>query len=98
MEIKHSNRQKFYVVFEGIRTRVYSNWVDCAPRVLGVRGSLYKSFPTEDQAVEAFKKYMISKGQEYDSGWSDDVDSYSESSNGEISSRYPKMKKCRNVE
>lgn len=52
--------QRFYVVFEGLHTGVFSSWEKCAPSVIGYSGSVYKSFKTEDEAVEAYRKYIIS--------------------------------------
>lgn len=43
---------KFYAVARGVRPGVYCSWGDCAPMVIGVKGAVYKSFPTREKAEE----------------------------------------------
>ncbi|KAL8548471.1 hypothetical protein ACS0TY_007682 [Phlomoides rotata] len=58
MLIKASKSQKYYVVFKGIRVGIYGSWYECAPHVLGFKGSVYRSFRTEDEAVAAYTSYF----------------------------------------
>ncbi|KAH6828267.1 hypothetical protein C2S53_014205 [Perilla frutescens var. hirtella] len=66
MELKGRKlkEKKFYVVFQGIRTGIFSSWEKCAPYVLDCRGSLYKSFPTEEEAKKAYDMYSQSNNYE----------------------------------
>lgn len=47
---------KYYVVWKGVNPGVFDNWEDCKKQVEGVDGAKYKSFPTREEAVEAFEK------------------------------------------
>ena len=47
-------KKKFYTVWRGNETGVFESWKHCLKAVDGYAGALYKSFPTEDQAWEAF--------------------------------------------
>ncbi|XP_021673147.2 uncharacterized protein LOC110659496 [Hevea brasiliensis] len=51
-----SNRrkEKFYVVFHGLQPGIYTSWQECAPHVIGVSRSLYKSYDTMEEALHAF--------------------------------------------
>ena len=46
--------KKWYVVWHGVEPGVYTSWPDCQRQVKGFEGALYKSFPTEAEALEAF--------------------------------------------
>ena len=48
-----SKQQKFYVVWQGKQTGVFSSWADCEAQVKGVEGAKYKSFPTRAEAEAA---------------------------------------------
>lgn len=47
--------RKFYVVWSGRSTGVFSTWEECRSVVEGFQGAKYKAYPTEIQAVEAFR-------------------------------------------
>jgi len=47
-------KPKFYVVWEGYQTGIFTTWADCQAQIKGYRGARYKSFPTRIQAEEAF--------------------------------------------
>lgn len=47
--------KKYYVVWEGLNPGVYDNWEDCKQQIAGVKGAKYKSFPSREAAVEAFR-------------------------------------------
>lgn len=53
-----SKRRKnsHYVVWRGKVPGVYPSWKECEEQVSGVDGALYKGFPDEDAAWEAFSK------------------------------------------
>ena len=43
---------KFYAVQRGLWLGVYTTWEECSKLVLGVKGSVYKSFRTRKKAEE----------------------------------------------
>ena len=47
-------KQKYYVVWQGRNTGVYSDWTSCETQVKGFEGARYKSFATLKEAEEAF--------------------------------------------
>lgn len=44
--------KKYYGVKAGRVTGVYTTWADCQKQVIGFKGALFKSFPTEAEAKE----------------------------------------------
>ena len=48
--------KKFYVVWKGRTPGVYDNWDACKAEIDGFAGALYKGFPDEATANEAFEK------------------------------------------
>lgn len=49
-------KKKFYVVWKGVKPGIYDSWNECKAQVSGFEDALYKSFPTMDEARNAFKK------------------------------------------
>ena len=47
-------KKKYYVVWDGRETGVYSSWESCKEQVSGYPGAVYKSFDSEELAHEAF--------------------------------------------
>lgn len=47
-------KQKFYVVWQGSETGIFTSWEECQPKVIGQVGAKYKSFKTMEEANEAF--------------------------------------------
>ncbi len=47
-------KQKYYVVWVGKQTGVFSDWKECERQVKGVDSAKYKSFDTEEEARQAF--------------------------------------------
>ena len=47
--------KKYYVVWEGREPGVYDNWEDAADQVTEFPGAKYKSFPSMEEAVAAFR-------------------------------------------
>lgn len=57
-------KKKFYVVWKGEETGVYSSWEKCKKQIDGYNGAEYKSFGSLLEAENAFqKKYSDYKGQ-----------------------------------
>jgi len=50
-----SKKQKFYVVWEGRKTGVFTTWADCSAQVNGYPEAKYKSFPNRAFAEKAFQ-------------------------------------------
>ncbi|PKP39761.1 MAG: ribonuclease H [Bacteroidetes bacterium HGW-Bacteroidetes-15] len=48
-------KNKFYVVWEGVKPGVYSSWSECQLNIKGYPNAKYKSFTTSQAAQEAFK-------------------------------------------
>jgi len=48
-------KQKFYVVWEGRKPGIYTNWAECKKQVDGVAQAKYKSFDSKAEADAAFK-------------------------------------------
>jgi ribonuclease HI len=49
-------KKKFYVVWKGREIGVFDNWDKCKELVSKFDGALFKSFETEHEATDAFKK------------------------------------------
>lgn len=47
-------KQKYYVVWKGLTPGVYDNWAECKRQVDGQDGARYKSFESEEAALEAY--------------------------------------------
>ena len=59
-----SQKPKFYVVWKGRKTGIFSSWADCAAQVQGFAGARYKSFASHLAAEQAFHgKYTAQAGQ-----------------------------------
>lgn len=52
MDVK---KRKYYVVWEGWHTGVFDNWEDAEEQVKGFPQAKFKSFPSREAAVEAFR-------------------------------------------
>jgi ribonuclease HI len=46
---------KFYVVWKGATPGVYDNWADAKRQIDGFAAALYKSYPTENEALSAYQ-------------------------------------------
>jgi len=47
-------KQKFYVVWNGLETGVFTSWQECERQVKGIEGAKYKSFSTREEAERAY--------------------------------------------
>ncbi|PQJ79787.1 ribonuclease H1 domain-containing protein [Polaribacter porphyrae] len=57
-------KKKYYVVWAGRKTGVFTSWKVCKAQIDGYEGAQYKSFTSLDDAVLAFsKKYLDYKGK-----------------------------------
>ncbi len=50
-----AQKQKYYVVWAGHDTGIFDNWPDCEQQVKGFPGARYKSYPTREAALNAFR-------------------------------------------
>ncbi len=59
-----TERPKFYVVWKGRKTGIFSSWDVCAAQVQGFTGAQYKSFTSRRAAEQAFRgKYSSQAGK-----------------------------------
>ncbi len=64
-----TEKPKFYVVWKGRRTGIFSSWDACAAQVQGYPGAQYKSFTTRRAADQAFHgKYSSQAGKPVSGG------------------------------
>lgn len=58
-------KQKYYVVWKGKKTGIFTSWEDCKTQINGFEGAQYKSFVNKKEAEKAFKKnYNDYKGKD----------------------------------
>jgi ribonuclease HI len=50
-----AKKRKYYVVWKGRRTGVFSDWSDCREQIAGFPAAEYKAFETRSAAEEAFR-------------------------------------------
>lgn len=50
-----SKQPKYYVVWHGVEPGIYRSWKDCERQVKGFDGAVFKAFPTEAEAEEAYR-------------------------------------------
>ena len=50
-----ARKPKYYVVWKGRRTGVFTDWDDCAEQVHGFPGARFRSFDSLEEAREALK-------------------------------------------
>jgi ribonuclease HI len=62
-------KPKFYVVWKGRRTGVFSTWAECAAQVQGFTGAQYRSFTSRAAAEQALRgRYAAHVGKPVSSG------------------------------
>ena len=49
-----SKKKKFYVVWNGLTPGIYHSWDDCQAQIKGVKGAVYKSFDSKEEAERAY--------------------------------------------
>ncbi|MBP3952404.1 ribonuclease H [Bacillus suaedae] len=47
-------KKKYYVVWNGRKNGIYTTWAECEAQVKGFTGARFKSFPTKEEAEQAF--------------------------------------------
>ena len=47
-------KKKFYVVWNGLTPGIYHSWDDCQAQIKGVKGAVYKSFDSKEEAERAY--------------------------------------------
>lgn len=58
-------KQKYYVVWKGRKTGVFTSWKVCKAQIEGFEGAQYKSFASLDEAeIAAQKSYLDYKGKD----------------------------------
>ena len=58
------SRQKYYVVWKGRRTGIFTSWADCSAAVMGYPEAEYKAFDTISEAEAALvRSYIDFKGR-----------------------------------
>ncbi len=50
-----AKKQKYYVVWAGVKPGIYPDWGDAKAQIDGFEGAKYKSFETRDEAEKAFR-------------------------------------------
>ncbi|MBK9735184.1 MAG: ribonuclease H family protein [Saprospiraceae bacterium] len=51
-----AKKQKYYVVWEGIKPGIYLSWEDCQKQIVGYQAAQYKSFDSMAEAEFAIKR------------------------------------------
>lgn len=51
-----AKKQKYYVVWKGKSPGIYTSWEACQQQIKGVKGAIYKAFPSREAAEEALDK------------------------------------------
>lgn len=47
-------KKRYYVVWSGVNTGIFSSWDECQAQIKGVKQALYKSFDTLEEAQRAY--------------------------------------------
>ena len=47
-------KQKYYVVWKGIKPGIYQSWEDCKQQINAFEGARYKSYESEEEAKQAY--------------------------------------------
>ena len=47
-------KKKFYVVWNGLNPGIYPSWDECQAQIKGVKGAVYKSFDSKEEAQRAY--------------------------------------------
>ncbi len=49
-----AKKNKFYVVWSGLTPGIYRSWDECQAQIKGVKGAVYKSFASKEEAERAY--------------------------------------------
>ena len=58
-----AKKQKYYVVWQGKKPGIYTDWDACKEQVVGVQGAQYKGFDSMAEAEAAIRMPYSSVGQ-----------------------------------
>lgn len=47
-------KKKFYVVWNGLNPGIYRTWDECQAQIKGIKGAIYKSFDSKEEAERAY--------------------------------------------
>lgn len=50
------SKQKYYVVWQGLKPGIYKSWKDCELQIKGYQNARYKSFGSLEEAKEAYER------------------------------------------
>jgi len=54
-QTKNASKPKYYVVWKGRRTGIFTTWAECSAQVTGFTGAQYKAFGSRQEAERAFR-------------------------------------------
>ncbi|MBL7814863.1 MAG: viroplasmin family protein [Saprospiraceae bacterium] len=54
-----AKKQKYYVVWAGVKPGIYPDWNDAKAQIEGFTGAKYKSFESRDEAEKAFRESHV---------------------------------------
>lgn len=54
-------KQKYYVVWQGVKPGIYTTWETAQRQINNFPNALYKSFPTKEEAEDAFRHGYVKK-------------------------------------
>ncbi|WP_062049360.1 ribonuclease H [Bacillus sp. JCM 19034] len=67
-------KKKFYVVWEGRNTGIFTSWSECEKQVKGYTGARFKSFPTKEEAEQAFSDELSQNNKSQQTGSNLEID------------------------
>lgn len=74
-------KKKYYVVWKGRKTGIFTTWAECEVQVKGFTGARFKSFPSKEEAEKAFvtgasttSKTKTTKAKKNDTDINEEVD------------------------
>lgn len=51
-----AKKQKYYVVWSGLKTGIFDNWEECSEQIKGISGAQYRSYESLEEAKLAFEQ------------------------------------------
>nr|XP_016500176.1 PREDICTED: uncharacterized protein LOC107818649 [Nicotiana tabacum] len=49
---------KVYMIFHGKSLGLYNPWCECAPMIIGFKGSIFKSYKSYEEAIATFNEFQ----------------------------------------
>lgn len=62
-------KNKFYVVWNGRKTGIFTTWSECEKQVKGYPGARFKSFSTKEEAEAAYKGEEVRRSNDDEIDW-----------------------------